>query len=113
MAKIKNVFGEDRTLPWLGNRLVLDGQVVEVPDEDVYAYTQQSGWEPADDAAQGIHDEAAAVAVETVKVESGEPAGNASREDWVTFVTGTGRATPDELDGLSRDEIRDTYKEQA
>lgn len=54
--KIKNTSGEDRLVPWL-NRLVMAGQVVEVPAEDVWAYTQQSGaWEPADDEAQAEHD---------------------------------------------------------
>ena len=39
MARIKNVSGEDRTLD---GRLVLAGQVVEVPDEDVESYTCQT-----------------------------------------------------------------------
>jgi hypothetical protein len=33
VAKFKNVSGEDLTVGPLGNRLVLDGQVVEVSDE--------------------------------------------------------------------------------
>lgn len=60
MAKIKNETGEDRILPWLGDRLVLAGQVVEVSDDDVYAYTQQDGWKPADDAAKKAHKAAVA-----------------------------------------------------
>lgn len=41
MARIKNVSGEDRTLDGI---LVLDGQIVEVPDDDVEAYTGQENW---------------------------------------------------------------------
>lgn len=56
MAKIKNVSGEDRTVPSLGHRLVLTGAVVEVPDEDTYAYTcQESVWAPEDKAAKEAH----------------------------------------------------------
>ena len=58
MAKIKNQSGDDLILPWLGDRLVLAGQVVEVPDDDVYAYTQQSCWDPSDKDAKAIHGEA-------------------------------------------------------
>ena len=114
MPKIKNATGEDRILPWLHDRLVLAGQVVEVNADDVYAYTCQVGWEPADDEAKGLTDAAAKVDEEVAAVisgEVGEPAGNASRDEWVAYVTGTSKATPNELDGLSRDEIRDTYKE--
>lgn len=106
MAKIRNTTGEDRTLPWLGGRLVLEGQVVDVPDEDTYAYTQQSGWEPVDEAAKAAHD-AADIPESTGPV---EPAGNASREDWVDYVTSTERATAADLEHMNRDEIRDTYK---
>lgn len=31
--KIQNVSGASLTLPWLGDRLVLAGQVIEIPDE--------------------------------------------------------------------------------
>jgi hypothetical protein len=47
MAKIKNVSGEARTIPLLGGRLVLDGAVVEVPDEDADSFTcQETNWAP-------------------------------------------------------------------
>jgi hypothetical protein len=56
MAKVKNISGGDLTVPWLGGRLVLAGQVVEVPDGDTYAYTQQtSTWEPNDAKAKSAH----------------------------------------------------------
>lgn len=68
MAKIRNISGEDRVVPWLDNRLVAKGAVVEVPKDDVYAYTQQAGvWEPGDKEAQGLHD--AARKVERVAIE--------------------------------------------
>lgn len=45
MPKVKNVSGVDRTVPALGGRLVLAGQEVEVPAEDVKSYTaQESIW---------------------------------------------------------------------
>lgn len=57
MGKIKQASGEDRVVPGLGNRLVVAGAVVEVPDADVYGYTQQSIWDPVDAAAKRAHDE--------------------------------------------------------
>lgn len=46
MAKIKNVSGEDRIVPALGHRLVLAGQVIEVPDDAAESYTcQVPTWE--------------------------------------------------------------------
>lgn len=55
-AKIKNVSGEDLLVPWLGDRLVLDGQAIEVPVDQVYAFTQQDGtWEAYDNAAKKAH----------------------------------------------------------
>jgi hypothetical protein len=61
MAKIKNVSGEDLNVPGLGGRLVLDGAVIEVPDEDTYSYTcQESNWAPADKGATKAHEAAVA-----------------------------------------------------
>lgn len=49
MSKVKNISGRDRFVPWL-NRLVLAGQVVEVPESDADAYTQQTAtWQAVDD----------------------------------------------------------------
>lgn len=42
MARIKNVSGEDLTVPGLGGRLVLAGQIVDVLDDDAEAYTCQT-----------------------------------------------------------------------
>lgn len=54
-AKVRNVSGEDLSVGWLNGRLVLAGQAVEVPLEDVFAYTSQPGtWEPYDPAAKKI-----------------------------------------------------------
>lgn len=56
MTKIKNVSGEDRTIPLLGDRLVLAGQVVEVPEGAVYGFTcQTEAWSPADADAKKEH----------------------------------------------------------
>lgn len=70
-AKVRNVSGEDLTVGWLAGRLVLAGQAVEVPLEDVFAYTSQPGtWEPYDNTAKkitkdGAEAEEARVASET------------------------------------------------
>lgn len=50
MAKVKQVFGETRYVPWLG-RDVADGEVVDVPDDDLASYLE-GGWEPADRASK-------------------------------------------------------------
>lgn len=56
MAKVKNISGEDRTVPALGDRLVLDGQTVDVEPAAVYGYTCQTAtWEPADAEAKKAH----------------------------------------------------------
>jgi hypothetical protein len=53
MAKIRNISGEDRTIE--AGRLVLAGAVIDVPDEAVYGFTQQSLWDPADADAEAAH----------------------------------------------------------
>lgn len=47
MAQIKYVGPEPRTMPLEGGRLVLPGQIVDVPDERADSYTIQDIWEPA------------------------------------------------------------------
>lgn len=102
MAMIRNVSGEARAVPWEG-RIVDDGEVLAVPVEDVWAYTQQAGvWEPADEAAQAVHDEAG----------TSRPRGNASREEWVRWVVAKGLAAEQDLENLTRDELRDTYGQE-
>lgn len=51
MAKVKNVSGEARTVPALGGLLVLEGQVVEVPDEVIDGFVTAT-WAPADPVAK-------------------------------------------------------------
>lgn len=52
MAKIKNVSGNDRILD---SRLVLAGQVVELPDSEAAGYLcQPPNWAPADAAAKKV-----------------------------------------------------------
>lgn len=58
MPKIRNVSSEDRIVPALGGRLVANGQIVEVPADEVWGFTQQSIWEPVDPEAQAVHDDA-------------------------------------------------------
>lgn len=115
--KIKNVSGEDLLVPWLGHRLVSKGQVVEVEEEQVYNFTQQSIWEPADEDAQNVHDEAEKVYAPLAEALAGEPlevpARNATREAWATYVVAAGLA-PDleSLDGKGRDQIRDEFSKE-
>lgn len=45
MARLKNVSGEDLIVPGLDSRLVLAGQIVEVPDDEAEAYAcQETNW---------------------------------------------------------------------
>lgn len=56
MAKVKNVSGEDRTVPALGGRLVTAGATVDVDPEQVYGFTcQEAIWAPADAEAKKAH----------------------------------------------------------
>lgn len=65
MPRIKNVSGSDRAVPSLGGRVVVNGEVVEVSEDEVYGFTcQESNWKPGDKATQKIHDEAHAAQVE-------------------------------------------------
>jgi hypothetical protein len=65
MAKVKNVSGHDLHDGYAG-RLVLAGQVVDVPDEVLWNYTQRApgqtglNWDPADEKSKKLHDKAAA-----------------------------------------------------
>lgn len=70
MPKIKNITGSDLIVPGLGGRLVLAGQVVEVPTEAVYGYTCQTvSWQPADKAATDATADGAAAELERVYTE--------------------------------------------
>lgn len=119
-GKIRNVSGESRSIGHAGGRLVLKGATLDVPLEEVYGYTQQDSiWEPADADAQSAHDEAHADYQRRLAEDLGladpepeQPAGNASRDDWAGYVLAAGLATEDDLEGLNRDQIRDTYKQE-
>jgi hypothetical protein len=58
VAKIRNTSGYDVEVPSLG-RMVLDGQVIEVPDDAVEGFTHPGApsqlWAPSDKAAKDIH----------------------------------------------------------
>jgi len=41
--------------------------------------------------------------------EPARPAGNATKEEWATYAVDSGKATPDEVKGLTRDELRGLY----
>lgn len=57
MARIKNISGDDRSVPALGGRRVWAGQIVDVPDEDLDGYVcQVEIWAPVDDAGNPIAD---------------------------------------------------------
>lgn len=111
MARIKNVSGVDREV---AGRLVLAGAVIDVPDDAVWSYTcQPATWAPADDATAALHRAAkelyAPDPVEVVPTEVVRPAGNAAREEWVAYAVASGHApNPESLDGVGRDEIRDS-----
>ncbi|WP_319460087.1 hypothetical protein [Micromonospora sp. RTP1Z1] len=47
MARVKQPFGEERFVPWIG-RIVEPGETVEVPDGDLVNYLE-AGWQPGQD----------------------------------------------------------------
>lgn len=131
MPTIKNVSGEDRIVPALGGRFVKAGQQIEVAEDQVYGFTQQTDvWAPVDAPAEQAHvdghdaylerrsEELGGVPVDNAGAripppdpsELEEPAGNASREEWVDYVLTAQLATEDDLEGKGRDEIRDAYR---
>jgi hypothetical protein len=74
VGKIRNISGQDRVVPGLNNRLVLEGGIVEVPDGDVYSYTcQEPNWKCADKAAEKAHKDGAKAEAARVAAERGEP----------------------------------------
>jgi hypothetical protein len=58
MAKVKFVGDQPVTVPELGGRLLEPGQIVDVPDAELYRFTQSANWEPGDAKAQKLHDAA-------------------------------------------------------
>lgn len=73
MAKIRNTSGGDVEVPSLG-RMVLAGQVIDVPDDQVEGFTHPGApselWAPSDQDAKAIHERfVAAAAPPTVEVE--------------------------------------------
>ena len=81
MAKIKNVWGDDRIVPALGNRLVLAGAVTDVPDDLVYNFTCQAGWDPVDRDAQKAHDAGAKAEYEALNPPADEAPAEAAPAD--------------------------------
>lgn len=108
MAKIRNISDDDRLVPDLGGRLVMAGQVVDVDDTDVHAFTRQVDvWAPVDQDAQEAHDagevELARVLGLTEPAEVGEdghvllavgpdgpPSAKAPKSAWVDFLASRG-----------------------
>jgi hypothetical protein len=112
MGRIRNVSGERLEVPAMGARVILPNQVVEVSDDDVYSYTQQTTtWAPADVDTTTLHDEDEARYVRLLEQTDDPvaPSGNASRDEWVTYVVAARLASEGELEGLGRDAIRDQY----
>lgn len=108
MAKVKNISGDDRVVPAADGRLVLAGTLLEVPVEDVYAYTcQETIWAPGDAEAQNAHD--AAVAEPEPEVPSAPPGKNASTEEWANYAVSSGQATTTDVEGKTRDELIGLY----
>lgn len=58
MAKVKFVGDQPVTVPELGGRRLEPGQIVEVPDAELYRFTVSANWEPGDAKAQKLHDAA-------------------------------------------------------
>lgn len=58
MAKVKFAGDQPVTVPELGGRLLEPGQIVEVPDAELYRFSVSNNWEPADARAQKLHDAA-------------------------------------------------------
>lgn len=84
MPKIKNVSGVDRIVPQPGggSRLVMAGQVIEVPTGETFSYTQQEPtWGPADEDATAEHDEMLAIIAALLGIEAKpEPTKTRSRK---------------------------------
>ena len=51
MARVRQPYGEERFVPWIG-RIVKPGEVVDVPDGDLVNYLE-AGWVPEGKAKQG------------------------------------------------------------
>ena len=104
MATIRNTSGRDLNLPWLGDRLVLAGAEIEVPDDTSYNYTTQDLWSPVDSTAQELHTTGRDLETPQVEAEP-KPAGNAGRDEWAAYALTQG-STEAEIEPLTRDDLR-------
>lgn len=73
VGKIKNESGEARTIHGVNGRFVPKGAVIEVPIDEVYNYTQQEIWSPADPAAKKAHAAGQAAYEERLAAQAGQP----------------------------------------
>lgn len=89
-------------VPLLGAIVESDAVVDVATDHARVLLEQDRNWQPADDEAAAL--------LHAEQIDKA-PAGNASRETWAAYATEQG-ATSDALDGMTRDEIRDTYGPQ-
>ena len=107
--KIKNISGERLNVPWLGGRMVMPGQIVEVSADEAYSFTAATAiWEPADDEAQGAHDDGAKAEAKAVRAEAGldepdepvddeftVPAKSAGKDEWYAAALHFGVTVPE------------------
>lgn len=64
MQNIRNISGDDRTVPYLGDAFVMAGQIVQVDDDVLESFIcQATNWQHVDDAGEPI----AAAAVDLSK----------------------------------------------
>jgi hypothetical protein len=84
MAKIRNTSGYDVEVPSLG-RMVLAGQVIDVPDELVEGFTHPGApselWAPSDQAAKAIHKKLVAAAEPVPEETPAEPVAEPTTEE--------------------------------
>jgi hypothetical protein len=57
MGSIRNVSGRD--IFTSGSGAIKDGEVAEVPDDQVYAYTASANFEPVGSDSKALHDQGA------------------------------------------------------
>lgn len=101
MAVVRNIAGEARDIP-LAGRIVEDGEEFEV-DDLVF-------WQHA--FSEELFKVVEPPAIPDPNAKVGQPAKNAKTEEWAAFALEHRGATPEDVEGKTRDDLIEKYGQE-
>jgi hypothetical protein len=101
MAVLRNIAGDARDIP-LAGRIVEDGEDFEVDDLEFWQHS----------FSEELFKVVDPPAIPDPNAKAAQPAKNAKTEDWAAYAVEHRGATPEDVEGKTRDELIDTYGQE-